>query len=137
MPRAGFEGIVELSADGFATAGVVLAGVNAVENPIGRSMIDVSDIDNDFVKRIYGLIDGSYSLSGHSQGESDAGMVLVRSALINRTDLTVRLYEDASKGTYVEQAVLVENRNRSYPVNGSQAFSVSLQGNGAPSFTVA
>ncbi|MBV9772644.1 MAG: hypothetical protein JO040_01760 [Gemmatimonadetes bacterium] len=89
---------------------------------------DVSTFDFDWVKRVQGLKDGSYSLSGFYNPTDTNGQVAIRNAWLNDTVLFVQYLPNATNG--FQQEVKVSKFDIKASANGATELSVELEGNG-------
>lgn len=114
------------------TSGGVYSAVaernNASMNHTG-SNIDISVMGSDFIKRIQGLKDGTYSVSGFYKADDTAGQVAIRSAWLNDTALFVRFLPDGTAG--FQQEIKVASYQVNAGVDGAVEFSAELEGTGA------
>lgn len=93
---------------------------------------DVSTFDSDFVRRIQGLKDATYSLSGYYDPTDTAGQVAIRSAWLNDTALHVQILPTGATGASAgfKQEVKVSSFEVSASADGSAEVSIELEGNG-------
>lgn len=89
---------------------------------------DVSTFGSDWMVRIQGLRDASYSLSGYYDAADAAGQVAIRSAWLNDTPVFVQFLPDGSTG--FQQEVKVSTYEVSASVDGAQEVSIELEGTG-------
>ena len=89
---------------------------------------DVSTFGSDWIRRIQGLKDASYSLSGYYDGADASGQVALRSAWLNDSPVFVQFLPDGSTG--FQQEVKVSTYEVSASVEGAQEVSIELEGNG-------
>jgi predicted secreted protein len=93
------------------------------------SNIDVSTMGTDFISRIQGLKDGTYSVSGFFATGDTNGQVRVRTAWLNDSGLFVRFLPDGTTG--FQQEVKVASYSVNASVDGAVEFSAELEGTGA------
>lgn len=90
--------------------------------------IDISSFGDDFINRIQGLKDGSYSLAGFRVPTDTNGQEAINSALLNDTSLYIQFLADGSNG--FQQEVKVATFETSAAVDGSVEVSIDLEGTG-------
>ena len=90
---------------------------------------DVSTFDNDWVLRLQGLKDATYSLSGFYNPTDANGQVAIRNAWLNDTPLFVQFLPNGTAG--FRQEVRVSSYEVSASADGAQEVSIELEGNGA------
>lgn len=90
---------------------------------------DVSAFGSDFIKRLQGLKDASYSLSGFYKPDDTTGQAIIRSSLINDTPLFVQFLPDGTTG--FKQEVKVSSFEVSAGVDGTVEVSIELEGTDA------
>lgn len=90
---------------------------------------DISTFSSDYVKRLQGLKDATYSLSGFYKGDDTNGQVAIRSALINDTGLFVQFLPDGTTG--FKQEVKVASFEVSAAADGVVEVSIELEGTDA------
>lgn len=89
---------------------------------------DVSTFGSQWIRRIQGLKDASYSLSGfYNAGDAD-GQVALRSAWLTDSPLFVQFLPDGGNG--FAQQVRVSTFEVSASVDGVQEVSIELEGDG-------
>jgi predicted secreted protein len=90
---------------------------------------DVSTFGVAWIKRIQGLKDASYSLSGFYDSTDTAGQVAVRNAWLNDSSLFVQFLPGGTTG--FQQEVKVSSYEVSASADGAQELSIELEGTGA------
>lgn len=90
--------------------------------------IDITEFGDDFINRIQGLKDGTYSLSGFRDPTDTNGQEAINSALLNDTSLYVQFLPDGSTG--FQQEVKVSSFETSAAVDGAVEVSIDLEGTG-------
>lgn len=126
MAYAGKHVVVEVSTDD--TVYNVVAEINDMTGSFEADNIDVSVFGADFISRIQGLKDGSWSLSGFLDPNDTDGQVAVREAWLNDTDLWIRVYPTPGEG--FKQQVKVASYEVTAAVDGAVELSLELEGNG-------
>lgn len=106
-----------------------VADINSGSQKIAGQTQDVSAFGVDWVKRILGLLDGTYSLGGHYNSADASGQVAIRNALLNDTALWVQFLSDGVAG--FQQEVKVASFDVSGEVGGTQSVAIELEGTGA------
>lgn len=102
--------------------------LNDASMSLGGDNLDVSTFGTDFIKRLQGLKDGSYSLGGFYNPTDTNGQVAIRNTWMNDTPLFVRYLPDGSTGFM--QEVKVSGFEVSAAVDGVVEVSIDLEGNG-------
>lgn len=90
---------------------------------------DVSTFDSDWIRRIQGLKDATYSLSGFYSADTAGGQAALRSSWLNDTPVFIRFLPDGTTG--FQQEVKVSSYEVSAAVDGTIDVSIELEGNGA------
>lgn len=131
---AGKKARVKVSTTSGGTYNNVL-GVQTASHELSGSNIDVSELGVDYVQRIQGLKDGRLSLSGNLRTDDTNGQLVIRAALLNDTDLFVKVLPD--DGVTVGAGFLQQMRVASWRDDGGVSdkagWSVELEGTGAAS----
>lgn len=104
--------------------------MNNIDTPIDADNIDTTVFGEDFIKRVQGLKDGSWSLSGFYDPTDTNGQVAIRSSLLNDTDLYAKVSYDGGT-TWFKQKVRVSSFNPSAAVDGAVEISIEFEGDGA------
>lgn len=91
--------------------------------------VDVTAFCQEFINRIQGLKDGTYSLSGFYAPNDTTGQMLIQGALLDDSDLYIQFLPDGTTG--FEQEVKVDTFDVSAAVDGAVEVSIDLEGNGA------
>lgn len=89
---------------------------------------DVSTFGSDWIKRIQGLKDATYSLSGFYNGGDTNGQKALRDAWLGDDPIFVQFLPDGTTG--FKQAVKVSSYEVSASVDGVQEVSIELEGDG-------
>lgn len=105
-----------------------VAELNDGSMTIDGDNIDITAFCQDFINRIQGLKDGSYSLSGFYDPEDTTGQILIREALLNDTDVHIQFLVDGTTG--FEQEVKVDTFEVGGTADGVVEVDISLEGNG-------
>jgi predicted secreted protein len=90
---------------------------------------DITTFTSDFIKRLQGLKDASYSLGGFYAPTDANGQLAIRSAWLNDTALYVQFLPDGVAG--FQQQVLVSSFEVSAPADGVVEVSIELEGSDA------
>lgn len=90
---------------------------------------DISTFSAQYVKRMQGLKDGSYEISGYYNMDAAAGQKAIRDALINDTKLYVQFLPDGTTG--FQQEVKVSSFEVSGSADGVLEVSIELEGTDA------
>ncbi|WP_134705092.1 phage tail tube protein [Ammoniphilus sp. YIM 78166] len=90
---------------------------------------DISTFNSDYVKRLQGLKDANYSLSGFYKPDDTNGQAIIRAALINDTPLFVQFLPDGTTG--FKQEVKVASFEVSGAADGVIEVSIDLEGSDA------
>jgi predicted secreted protein len=89
---------------------------------------DITTFGDSFVKRIQGLKDASYSLSGFRNSGDTTGQEAILDALLNDTALFVKFLGNGTAG--FKQEVKVGSFEESSSVDGVVEASMELEGSG-------
>lgn len=111
-----------------------VAGINDVDSPFDADNIEVTVFGDDFTKRIQGLKDASWSLSGFYEPTDTNGQVAIRTAWKNDTALYIEVSYDGGT-TKFDQQVKVSGFNPSAGVDGAVEISIDLEGTGDVTIT--
>jgi len=117
---------VQVSTNG--TTWTDVGGLNSINQSYLGNLQEVSEFGQDWAQRIYGMKDGSWSLSGTYKA-ADAGQQAIRNALANDQQIHVRVLWDGTNG--VKQPVKVESFEVSAEAAGLVEVSIELAGDGA------
>jgi predicted secreted protein len=90
---------------------------------------DITAFGLDYIKRLQGLKDGSYSLGGFYNPTDTNGQAAIRSAFLNDTALFVQFLPDGVAG--FKQEVKVSKFEVSAGVDGTVEVSIDLEGSDA------
>lgn len=126
MATSGRNTVVQVSTDGtnFNTVAEINDGTATIE---GDNQ-DITVFGSSFVKRIQGLKDASYSLSGFRDAGDTTGQEAILDALLNDTALHVKFLGDGTNG--FQQEVKVASFEESSSADGSVEVSIELEGTG-------
>lgn len=75
-----------------------IAGIKSFNHAIDGASIDDSEMGVAWVQRIQGLKEGKLSIQGAYRSDDTTGQVRVRSALLNDTDLFIRVLYNGTAG---------------------------------------
>ena len=128
MALAGKDLVVQVATGSTATYATV-ADLNSATMTHAGNTIDVSEMGVDYVQKILGLKDVSYSLGGFYAPTDTNGQVRIRNAWLNDTALWIKFLPDGSTG--FKQAVKVASFEISGSADGAVELSVDLEGDGA------
>lgn len=103
-------------------------GLNDGSMTIDGETIDITEFCQDFINRIQGLKDGTYSLSGFYEPEDTTGQVLIQTSLLDNDDLYIQFLPDETTG--FEQEVKVSSFEVNATVDGAVEVDISLEGDG-------
>lgn len=90
---------------------------------------DITAFGDDWIKRLQGLKDASYSLSGFRDVADTNGQVVISTALINDSALFAKFLPDGTNGFV--QEVKVSSFEVSGAVDGIVELSMDFEGSGA------
>jgi predicted secreted protein len=90
---------------------------------------DVSTFGSAWIRRIQGLKDATYSLSGFYNPSDADGQAALRAAWLGDAPITVQFLPDGTTG--FQQSVRVSTYEVSASVDGVQEVSIELEGDGA------
>jgi len=126
MTTAGKLSIVEIGTDG--TNWETVANLNTADMNQDGDNIDVTTFTQEYINRIQGLKDVTWSLGGFLDLDDTDGQVVILQSLKDDTELHVRFLPDGTNG--FEQEVKVSAFNTSTSVDGAVELSVDLEGTG-------
>lgn len=127
MPKAGKKLLAKFSTDG--TTWNTIKDLNDASMSIEGDNQDISTFGSDFIKRLQGLKDASYSLSGFYNNTTGDGQKEIQEALLNDTELHVQFLPDGVNG--FQQEVKVSSMEPSAGVDGTIENSLELEGTDA------
>lgn len=130
MALAGKDLVVQVSTASDGTYNTI-ADLNSATMTHAGNTIDISEMGVDYVQRIMGLKDCTYSLGGFYDPTDTTGQVRIRNAWLNDTALYVAFLPDGSTG--FKQEVKVSNFEISASADGAVEVSIDLEGSGAVS----
>lgn len=112
-------------------AGVYTAVADIKSASMSRdgAQLDITSFSDSDIKRILGLRDTSYDISGFYNSADTNGQNVIDSAATNGTELWVQFLPNGTAGW--KQQVVVNKFAVSSSVSGTNDLSISLQGNGA------
>lgn len=90
---------------------------------------DVSTFGSDFIQRIQGLKDTSYSLNGFYASENTEGQLAIREAWLNNTPLYLQFLPDGTTG--FQQEVKVSSFEVTASAEGTVEVAIEVEGSGA------
>ena len=114
-------------ADGSAWDEVL--GIKEASMQNGADNQDISTFGANYIKRLQGLKDCSYSLSGNYEPTDTTGQVAIRAAWEADTTLYIGFLPDGTAG--FEQVVVVSSFEISGAVDGVVEVSIDLEGSDA------
>lgn len=91
--------------------------------------IDITIIGADFIRRMQGLKDASYSLSGFYEPTDTNGQVRIHTAWLNNSALFIKVLPDGTNG--FKQEVKVDSFDTDGEADGAQEVSIELSGSDA------
>lgn len=133
MAKAGRDLRIHISTDDGATWNPV-GGLKSGSMSCSAGTVDVSEFGSQWVTRILGLRDASYSLGGHWK-PSDAQQVAIKAAFIAGEGIKVRFLPDGENG--FEHEVVIPSFEINGAVEGAQEMSMEFEGNGTMTEVVA
>lgn len=122
--------VVEASVDDLAWS--VVAEINDAGPSLSADNQDVTVFGDNWIDRIQGLKDGSWSLSGFYVSTDTNGQVRIMNAFLNNTALYIRVYPGGGTAGFKQQ-VKVSSFEVSNAVDGVAELSIELEGAGAVS----
>jgi predicted secreted protein len=126
MATSGRNTIIQVSTNG--TTWNTVAELNEGTATIEGDNQDVTRFGDSFVRRIQGLKDASYELSGFRSPSDTNGQEAILDALLNDTTLHVKFLGDGTNG--FQQEVKVASFEESSSVDGVVEVSIELEGTG-------
>ncbi|WLD92644.1 phage tail tube protein [Alkalihalobacillus sp. AL-G] len=127
MAISGKNATVKVSVDGAAFN--VVQDLNEATMPMESDNQDISTFGSDHVKRLQGLKDTTFELSGFYNADDTNGQMAIRSALVDNTALYVQFLPDGTTG--FQQEVKVASYEVSAAVDGVVEVSIELEGTNA------
>lgn len=91
--------------------------------------INISEIGNTYMQRIQGVKDAGYQAQGFYDPGDTNGQLVIRTALINGSDLFVQWLPNGSAG--FQQQVVVASFDTNVTFDGAVEVSISFEGTGA------
>jgi predicted secreted protein len=128
MALAGKLTVVEASVDDLAWS--VVAEINDAGPSLSADNQDTTVFGDNWIDRIQGLKDGSWSLSGFYVSTDTNGQVRILNAFLNDTALYIRVYPGGGTAGFKQQ-VKVSSFEVSNAVDGVAELSIELEGAGA------
>jgi predicted secreted protein len=126
MAVAGRKTVVQVSTDG--TVFNTVQELNEATATIEGDNQDITHFGDDFVRRILGLKDATYELSGFRNPSDTNGQEAILDAFLNDTTLHVKFLGDGASG--FQQEVKVASFEESSAVDGTVEVSIELEGTG-------
>lgn len=126
MAVSGRNTLIKVSKDG--TTFNTVAELNEGTATIEGDNQDVTRFGDSFVRRILGLKDTSYELSGFRDASDTDGQEAILDSLLNDEPLFVQFLGDGSTG--FQQEVKVSSFEESSSVDGVVEISIELEGTG-------
>jgi hypothetical protein len=123
MALEGRLSVVAVSATG--TTFATIDDLNSCQMTFGGTTHDVTKFGDSFVRRISGLADTSYSLSGFFAQADTSGQTIITTAKIARTLVWIMFKPNGTAGW--KQQVAVDTLNINSTATGVQEFTCSLQ----------
>lgn len=128
MATAGKELRIKVSADNTVGSYSEVDDLNDATMTIDGDNQDISKFGVNWMRRLQGLKDGSFSLSGFYDPADTNGQVVIREALLNDTQLFIQFIVDDTGPTGFQQEVKVSSFEVSASVDGVQEVSIDLEG---------
>jgi predicted secreted protein len=126
MATSGRNTVIQVSTNG--TTWNTVAELNEATATIEGDNQDVTRFGDSFVRRILGLKDASYELSGFRDATDTNGQEAILDALLNDTTLHVKFLGDGTSG--FQQEVKVASFEESTSVDGVVEVSIEFEGTG-------
>ncbi len=127
MATAGKNLRIKVSTNG--TTFNLVADLNDATMSLSGDNQDITTFGQDYINRLQGLKDCTYSLGGFYKSDDTNGQVVIKSALLNDTALYVQFLPDGTTG--FQQEVKVSSFELSASVDGTNDLSIDLDGTGA------
>lgn len=125
MAIAGKKALVKVSTvAGGAGAYNTVDEIGEVSMSHSGGTLDTTKFNNDYMARIYGLKDVSFSISGTWDSADTNGQVAIRNAWLNETELWFQYLPDGSAGFKAQ--VVVSSCEIKSSVGGRCEFSATL-----------
>ena len=125
MAIAGKKALFKVSAvAGGAGAYNAVDEINDISMSHSGGTLDTTKFNNDYMARIYGLKDVSFSLSGTWDADDTNGQVAIRNAWLNETELWVQYLPNGTTGFKAQ--VVVSSCEIKSAVAGRCDFSATL-----------
>lgn len=119
--------LMKIKASNDGTTWTDVLGLDNAQMGLGGENIDITEFGDDWTRRIQGLKDNTFTLSGNYL-PSDAGQSMIRDALLNDTELHIQFLPDGTTG--FQQEVKVASFQPSATARGKVEINIQLEGNG-------
>lgn len=106
-----------------------VAGLKSANHSIDAASIDDNEFGVVWVQKIQGLKDGKLELSGQLRPSDTTGQIVIRTSMLNDTDLFVKVLFDGTNG-WVQQ-MRCSKFAADAALDGIVGLSISLEGTGA------
>lgn len=116
--------VIECSPDN--TSWNTVTELNDASMSFDGDNIDITEFGDDFINRIQGLKDNTFSLAGFYAPLDTDGQLAIRDAWLNDTEIYVRFLADGENG--FSQEVKVSTFEVSAAVDGAVEVSIELEG---------
>lgn len=126
MALAGKNVVVEVSTND--TLYNAVKEINDMSISASGDNIDITEFGDDFINRLQGLKDCTFSLSGFYDPTDTTGQVVIQNAWLNDSILYVRIKPNGVAG--FKQEVKVSTFEVSASVDGAVEVSIDLEGSG-------
>jgi len=116
---------IKASTDGTTWTDVL--GMDNASMGLGGENIDITEFGDEYVRRIQGIKDNTFTISGNYL-PADPGQSMIKDALLNDGELHIQFLPDGTNG--FQQEVKVASFNPSVTARGKVEINIQLEGNG-------
>lgn len=127
MALKGKSVVIQASSDD--TTYNTVAELNDATMSFSGDNIDITSFGDNFINRIQGLKDNTFSLAGFYDPSDTNGQVAIRDAWLNDTAMHLQFLSDGTNG--FKQEVKISSFEISAAVDGAVEVSIEAEGTGA------
>jgi predicted secreted protein len=106
-----------------------ISDLNNAQMALGANNIDVGRFTDEFLRRIQGMKDNTFTFSGFFDPTDTDGQLVIRNGWLNDTPLFIRFLYDGEDG--FQQEVKISQFQVSAAHNGAVELSITAEGNDA------
>ena len=130
---AGINCVIQVSASASTGYSGITRATSISTSGMARDLLDASHLGTIYKNRIYGLMNGSLSVTC-DYNESAGTQTLIRTSYVNRSDIWIQFMPDGSTGFNVQ--CLVSEFSFDVSVDGKITWSATFEFNGLPDTTI-